>query len=38
LVSIENGNHVFGSKHPWESNTLPKELKEVVKNCIDFIK
>lgn len=38
LISIENGNHVFGSKHPWESNTLPKELKKVVKNSIDFIK
>lgn len=38
LVSIKHGNHVFGSKHPWGNETLPKALKEVVKNSIHFIK
>ncbi|TYA60154.1 alpha/beta hydrolase family protein [Formosa maritima] len=38
LVIIENANHVFGSKHPWENKTLPNELKEVVKKSISFIK
>ncbi|WP_417874688.1 alpha/beta hydrolase family protein [Xanthomarina gelatinilytica] len=38
LISIENGNHVFGSKHPWENENLPKELNLVVEKSIDFIK
>lgn len=37
LVVIENSNHVFGAKHPWESSEMPRALNEVVKKCIGFI-
>lgn len=35
---IENANHTFGAKEPWESDSLPQELNEAVEICIDFIK
>ncbi|KQT25949.1 alpha/beta hydrolase [Chryseobacterium sp. Leaf405] len=38
LFLIENANHTFGSKEPWESNELPKDLNEVVEKSIEFIK
>ncbi|TXG37301.1 alpha/beta hydrolase family protein [Seonamhaeicola maritimus] len=38
LVIIKNANHVFESKHPWNYNHLPKELKEVVDKSIIFLK
>ena len=38
LVIIEDANHVFNTKHPWEGNELPKQLKEVILSCISFIK
>jgi len=38
LFLIENGNHVFGAKEPWEENNLPEDLNKVVEKCIGFIK
>lgn len=38
LFLIENANHTFGSKEPWEEDNLPKELNTVVEKCIEFIK
>ncbi len=38
LYPIENANHVFGGKHPWEATTLPDALQEVVTTTISFIK
>ena len=38
LIPIENTNHVFDSKHPWEEEKLPKKLKQVVHESISFIK
>jgi len=38
LFPIENTNHVFDSKHPWQGNKLPEKLKLVVEKSIDFIK
>lgn len=38
LFLIENANHVFGAKEPWEDNVLPKGLNEVVEKSIEFIK
>ena len=38
LHFIENADHVFGARHPWEESTLPKHLEEIVKTTIDFIK
>ena len=35
--TIENANHTFGAKEPWEENILPKELNEAVEICIDFL-
>ncbi|SEM69491.1 alpha/beta hydrolase fold [Chryseobacterium taichungense] len=38
LYLIENADHTFGAKEPWEGNELPIYLKEVTEKCIDFIK
>jgi len=37
LEIIEGANHVFNTKHPWESKTLPAELEQVNDLIIDFI-
>jgi len=37
LIVVENANHSFGSKHPWDSLSLPKDLDTVVKKSIIFI-
>lgn len=37
LHLIENANHTFGAKEPWEENQLPEKLNKVVGKCIDFI-
>lgn len=38
LYLIENANHTFGAKEPWEEKELPNELNAVVEKCIEFIK
>ncbi|WP_374442679.1 alpha/beta hydrolase family protein [Epilithonimonas sp.] len=38
LKIIENANHTFGAKEPWEETSLPKELNSAVEYCIDFFK
>lgn len=38
LKLIPNASHTFGAKHPWEENSLPKPLREVVDNTIAFFK
>lgn len=37
LEIIENGNHTFGSKHPWEAIDLPIDLQTIVNRTIEFI-
>lgn len=37
IAWIEEANHVFGGKHPWESEDLPDHLKEVVNKTIEFL-
>ncbi|WP_262148847.1 alpha/beta hydrolase family protein [Chryseobacterium foetidum] len=37
LFLVENANHVFGAKEPWEENFLPYELALVTEKCIDFL-
>ncbi len=37
LELIEDANHVFGASHPWNENTLPQHLQEVVKVTISFL-
>ena len=37
LLTIENGTHTFGGKHPWSALTLAPEMEEVIKNTVDFL-
>lgn len=37
LFLIENANHTFGAKEPWEEKHLPADLHTVTEKCIDFI-
>ena len=37
LVTINNSDHVFGSRHPWDDSKLPKALNNVVEKSIGFI-
>lgn len=37
LKIIEGADHVFNTKHPWESPELSPELKPVVKSIINFM-
>jgi uncharacterized protein len=37
LYLVENANHTFGAKEPWEENELPKDLNKVVEKCVEFI-
>ncbi|WP_326982520.1 alpha/beta fold hydrolase [Chryseobacterium sp. MYb264] len=37
LYLIENANHTFGAKEPWEENEMPKDLNEVVEKSVEFI-
>ncbi|GAA4801416.1 alpha/beta hydrolase family protein [Litoribaculum gwangyangense] len=38
LEIIEGANHVFSASHPWKKDSLPKELKIVIKKTTAFIK
>lgn len=38
LINIDEGDHVFGASHPWESDELPTDLEEVIKHSIQFLK
>lgn len=38
LHTIEGADHGFHSKHPWEDDSFPKDLKEVVNETIAFFK
>ncbi|KIC64737.1 alpha/beta hydrolase family protein [Chryseobacterium taiwanense] len=37
LFLIEDANHTFGAKEPWEESELPKDLNTVVEKAIEFI-
>ena len=37
LIKIENGDHTFGAKHPFEG-ILPMQAKEVIEKTIEFLK
>jgi len=37
LTIVENADHVFNTKHPWETNELTDELKSVVDRTVAFI-
>jgi dienelactone hydrolase len=38
LVEIENGDHTFGGKHPWESKELPEQMVKVLQATIGFFR
>ncbi|MCF6306614.1 MAG: alpha/beta hydrolase [Flavobacteriaceae bacterium] len=38
LLLIKNGDHSFGTKHPWEAKRLPNDLQKVVEKSISFLK
>lgn len=38
LFAIEDANHVFGGSHPWESDSLPKDLSIAINEMLAFIK
>ena len=38
LLLVENADHVFGTKHPWDDEELPKEFNHVINKSIDFLK
>ncbi len=38
LLLVENADHVFGTKHPWEKENLPKEFNYVLDKTINFLK
>ena len=37
LLPIENSDHVFNAKHPWNEPQMPSALKTVVENIMKFI-
>ena len=38
LQIIENADHVFNVKHPWKSQSLPKEFEKLISSTIQFLK
>lgn len=38
LVLIDNADHVFGARHPWNENSMPNDLQEITDKTIQFIK
>ena len=38
ISEIKKADHTFGGKHPWIENNLPKHLKKVISQSLDFIK
>ena len=36
LVIIEDADHVFNSKHPWDKKEMPLQLKQVIKAITEF--
>lgn len=37
LLSLENANHTFGAKEPWEEDELPADLEKATEAAIDFL-
>ena len=38
LLPIKKSDHVFGGKHPWEKENMPKALEQVVGASLRFVK
>lgn len=37
IYIVEDANHVFGAKHPWNSEHLPEQTEEVVHKTLNFL-
>lgn len=37
LFSVEGADHVFGGRHPYDSDELPSDLKKVADRCLSFL-
>lgn len=37
LFLIENANHTFGAKEPWEEDFIPKDLKKATEKIVEFL-
>jgi pimeloyl-ACP methyl ester carboxylesterase len=37
IYKILGGNHVFGAKHPWETDEMPQDLSIVLSKTLEFI-
>jgi pimeloyl-ACP methyl ester carboxylesterase len=37
ILIVENANHTFNSKHPWDESVLPNNLEKAVNATIEFI-
>ena len=38
FLTIQNGDHTFGGKHPWNENELPVDANMVIEKTIEFFK
>lgn len=38
LLIMENANHVFGAKEPWDEENLPSDLEKATNSIINFIR
>ncbi len=38
LLTIKNGTHTFATSHPWNEDSLPKPMKKLVEETIEFFK
>lgn len=37
IYIVEDANHVFGAKHPWDSDRLPDQTEEVMHKTLNFL-
>ena len=37
LFIVENANHTFGAKEPWNEDFMPYELANITERCIEFL-
>lgn len=38
IYPVNEANHTFNSKHPWNDNYIPKHLQDIVSKSLNFIK
>lgn len=38
FIEVEEGDHTFGARHPWNSNSLPEHLNFIIEETSEFFK